>query len=176
SANGQNDVQSILIEVVAEKTGYPAEMLEPGMALDADLGIDSIKRVEILSALQERLPDAPAVKPEHLGTLHTLHDIAEFLSTNGTPQPTVTSSLERSVPVAVPLDSSRPLDRRLLRPGCDIWLTNDDTALAAAIEQRLRQSGYRPHLLPFDALSDRECPDSLGGLLLIAPVVVSEHH
>ena len=31
--------------VVTEKTGYPTEMLEPGMALDTDLGIDSIKRV-----------------------------------------------------------------------------------------------------------------------------------
>src|SRR3954462_2255552 len=54
-------------------------MLELDMALDADLGIDSIKRVEILSALQERLPDAPAVKPEHLGTLLTLRHIADFL-------------------------------------------------------------------------------------------------
>ena len=69
----------MLLEVVAEKTGYPAEMLEPGMQLDADLGIDSIKRVEILSALQERLPDAPVIKPEHLGTLRTLDDIAGFL-------------------------------------------------------------------------------------------------
>ena len=50
------------------------------MDLEADLGIDSIKRVEILSALQERLPDAPAVKPEHLGTLRTLRQIAEFLA------------------------------------------------------------------------------------------------
>ena len=48
----------ILLEVVAEKTGYPAEMLELDMQLDADLGIDSIKRVEILSALQDRLPEA----------------------------------------------------------------------------------------------------------------------
>ena len=55
---------------MAEKTGYPAEMLELDMELDADLGIDSIKRVEILSALQERLPEAPSLKPEHLGTLH----------------------------------------------------------------------------------------------------------
>src|SRR6056297_3248966 len=47
----------VLLEVVAEKTGYPVEMLELEMALDADLGIDSIKRVEILSALQERLPE-----------------------------------------------------------------------------------------------------------------------
>ncbi len=50
------------------------------MALDADLGIDSIKRVEILSALQERLPEAPQVKPEHLGTLHSLRQIAAFLA------------------------------------------------------------------------------------------------
>ena len=46
--------------MIAEKTGYPVEMLDLDMALDADLGIDSIKRVEILSALQEQLPGAPA--------------------------------------------------------------------------------------------------------------------
>ena len=34
-------------------TGYPVEMLELDMTLDNDLGIDSIKRVEILSALQK---------------------------------------------------------------------------------------------------------------------------
>ena len=76
-------VRAILLEVVSEKTGYPAEMLEPGMQLDADLGIDSIKRVEILSALQEQLPDAPVIKPEHLGTLQTLADIVEFLAAEG---------------------------------------------------------------------------------------------
>ena len=56
-------IQTVLLEVVAEKTGYPAEMLEPGMQLDADLGIDSIKRVEILSALQERCPRRPRSSP-----------------------------------------------------------------------------------------------------------------
>ncbi len=30
------------------------------MDLEADLGIDSIKRVEILGALQEKLPDSPS--------------------------------------------------------------------------------------------------------------------
>ena len=79
-------IETTLIAIVAEKTGYPAEMLEPGMQLDADLGIDSIKRVEILSAVQERLPEAPVIKPEHLGTLRTLGDIAAFLGT-GNPSP-----------------------------------------------------------------------------------------
>jgi hypothetical protein len=45
-----------MMAVVTEKTGYPTEMLEPGMALDTDLGIDSIKRVEILAAVRERVP------------------------------------------------------------------------------------------------------------------------
>ena len=56
-------VEGILLEVIAEKTGYPTEMLELDMALDADLGIDSIKRVEILSALQERLPERRRSNP-----------------------------------------------------------------------------------------------------------------
>ncbi|MGB1288364.1 MAG: acyltransferase domain-containing protein, partial [Aggregatilineales bacterium] len=33
-----------MMEVVSEKTGYPVEMLEPEMDMEADLGIDSIKR------------------------------------------------------------------------------------------------------------------------------------
>ncbi len=73
-------VQIILLEVVAEKTGYPVEMLEMGMSLDGDLGIDSIKRVEIFSALQGKLPGAPVVKPEDLGRLQTLAEIVAFLS------------------------------------------------------------------------------------------------
>ena len=84
-------VEQVLLEVVAEKTGYPVEMLQPGMGLDEDLGIDSIKRVEILSALQERLPETPAVKPEHLGTFQTLHDVVEFLA-SGTSQTTDAST------------------------------------------------------------------------------------
>ena len=45
-----------LLEIVSEKTGYPTEMLEMNMDMEADLGIDSIKRVEILGAMQSALP------------------------------------------------------------------------------------------------------------------------
>ncbi|MEM6296391.1 MAG: beta-ketoacyl synthase N-terminal-like domain-containing protein, partial [Myxococcota bacterium] len=68
-----------VLAVVAAKTGYPVSMLEPSMGLDADLGIDSIKRVEILSALQEKRPDLPAIGPEQLGSLQTLQDVIDHL-------------------------------------------------------------------------------------------------
>src|SRR5579883_3260598 len=49
----------LLLSVVAEKTGYPADMLNGGMDLETDLGIDSIKRVEIFAAVRERAAGLP---------------------------------------------------------------------------------------------------------------------
>jgi acyl transferase domain-containing protein/NADP-dependent 3-hydroxy acid dehydrogenase YdfG len=73
------DLQALMLEVVAEKTGYPAEMLEPQMELEADLGIDSIKRVEILSALRERVPALPQMNTAELGALRTLQQVVDYL-------------------------------------------------------------------------------------------------
>ena len=42
------------LEVVAEKTGYPVEMLDLDMEMEAGLGIDSIKRTEIFGSLLEQ--------------------------------------------------------------------------------------------------------------------------
>jgi acyl transferase domain-containing protein/NAD(P)-dependent dehydrogenase (short-subunit alcohol dehydrogenase family) len=80
-----NAVQSLLLEVIAEKTGYPEDMLDLDMALDADLGIDSIKRVEILSAMQEAMPELPTVEAEALGALETLRDVIDHLNEQGAP-------------------------------------------------------------------------------------------
>ncbi len=74
------NLNALLLEVVAEKTGYPADMLGRDMQLEADLGIDSIKRVEILSTLQERVPNLPEVATADLGALRTLGEILEFLN------------------------------------------------------------------------------------------------
>uniref|UniRef100_UPI00356444A0 beta-ketoacyl synthase N-terminal-like domain-containing protein n=1 Tax=Desulfosarcina sp. TaxID=2027861 RepID=UPI00356444A0 len=54
-------ISKALIDIVAELTGYPADMLGMEMDIEADLGIDSIKRVEILSAMEERMPHLPQV-------------------------------------------------------------------------------------------------------------------
>ena len=73
------DLEALMMSVVADKTGYPAEMLGAHMDLEADLGIDSIKRVEILAAFRERAPGLPEVKPTELGTLRTLGQIVEHM-------------------------------------------------------------------------------------------------
>ncbi|MEV4436227.1 SDR family oxidoreductase [Streptomyces sp. NPDC049585] len=74
------DVGTVLLSVVAERTGYPVEMLNLDMKLEADLGIDSIKKVEILSSLRRRLGALPQGDPAELATLRTLRQIADKLA------------------------------------------------------------------------------------------------
>ena len=71
-----------MLAVVSRLTGYPAEMLGLDMDIESELGIDSIKRVEILSTLEEQMPDLPTVSPEIMGSLKTLGQIVEYLTAN----------------------------------------------------------------------------------------------
>ncbi len=64
-----------MLQIVSEKTGYPVETLEVDMDMEADLGIDSIKRVEILGAMQAQFPSLPKLDPAELGELRTLGQI-----------------------------------------------------------------------------------------------------
>ncbi len=45
-----------LLEIVRDRTGYPTESLDLDLDIEADLGIDSIKRVEILGKLRDDSP------------------------------------------------------------------------------------------------------------------------
>ncbi len=71
---------NVLVNIISELTGFPKEMLEPEMSLESDLGIDSIKRVEILSKLEQALPDINAISPDEMGSLKTIQDIVQYLS------------------------------------------------------------------------------------------------
>ncbi|MFE8014578.1 SDR family oxidoreductase [Streptomyces antibioticus] len=49
------DVGQMVLEIISERTGYPVDMIEPDLDLEADLSIDSIKRAEIAGELARRL-------------------------------------------------------------------------------------------------------------------------
>ncbi|ANN18391.1 polyketide synthase [Amycolatopsis orientalis] len=49
------DVLATVIGAISERTGYPAEMIDADLDLEADLSIDSIKRTEIAGSLLAKL-------------------------------------------------------------------------------------------------------------------------
>ena len=49
------DVAGEVLAVVADKTGYPSDMLDLDLDLEADLGIDTVKQAEVFATIRERL-------------------------------------------------------------------------------------------------------------------------
>src|SRR5205085_649910 len=67
-----------------DRTGYPREMLGLDQDMEAELGIDSIKRVEILGALQKKLPETMVTsikeQMESLTRIKTLNGMVDQLA------------------------------------------------------------------------------------------------
>ena len=111
STDGHKEIEDGLLETVSQLTGYPVEMLALDMDIEADLGIDSIKRVEILSTLEEKMPNLPTVSPEVMGTLKTLGQVVDYLAGTPTPQKqeedtSVSSTVSHMEPIPEPLEPS----------------------------------------------------------------------
>src|SRR5579862_7957376 len=84
AAAAGRDFVTELRAVAAERTGYPPEMLDLDAGIESDLGIDSIKRVEILTALQklgspEQQESVQAIMNK-LTSARTLREIAELIA------------------------------------------------------------------------------------------------
>ena len=83
SSLDKSALENILLTVISEKTGYPTEMLELGMDMEADLGIDSIKRVEIFGSMTESYPEVSGINPNELTELRTLGQIVDYIAGQG---------------------------------------------------------------------------------------------
>lgn len=72
-----DDVRTALLDALCEATGYPAEVIDPDMDLEADLGIDSVKQMQALGTVAERV----GIQPESLdlSQARTLRQIVECL-------------------------------------------------------------------------------------------------
>lgn len=94
SGYSKDDVQVVILKAISEKTGYPEDMIGLDMDLESDLGIDSIKRIEILGAVfdvlsgdgleidsMEEYNDLDTFDPEQLSTINKmvdfLHDVLQ---------------------------------------------------------------------------------------------------
>jgi acyl carrier protein len=133
-----------MLAIVSEKTGYPTEMLDLGMDMEADLGIDSIKRVEILGAMQDRYPELPAVNPEALAELRTLGQIVEHMQGGAmqggaTVAPTPAAPAVMPAPVPVVAASSTPVAAPAAAPVAEL-----SQAMLAIVSEK---TGYPTEML-----------------------------
>ena len=110
------DLISVVVGVVADRTGYPVDMIEPDLDLEADLSIDSIKRAEIAGELAIRLGLDGSLgdeQVEELAKARTIAAITGWLGEHqGQPVTTPTPVEQPAGPVAT-VEAPR---RNVLRP------------------------------------------------------------
>ncbi len=177
-----------MLAVVADKTGYPAQMLELSMDMESELGIDSIKRVEILAAVQEQAPGLPAVDSSHMGTLRTLGQIVEYMQSllhgSAAPKLAATSPSEPS-PTSVLSSKAKPsaalgryalelvdapalgLARLGLHGASGVLVTRDGGEVASALVAELQRRGLRARVVE-SVPADADAVVFLGGLREVA--------
>jgi acyl transferase domain-containing protein/NADP-dependent 3-hydroxy acid dehydrogenase YdfG len=100
------DPMQLVVSIVSERTGYPVETLGIDLDLEADLSIDSIKRIEIIGELAQRLGLRVEGKGgtdaivEELATRKTLRSLVAWLVERldtTKPAPAAASELEELV-------------------------------------------------------------------------------
>jgi NAD(P)-dependent dehydrogenase (short-subunit alcohol dehydrogenase family)/acyl carrier protein len=82
------------VQTIAKETGYPEATLNPELNLEEDLGLDSIRKVEIFSSISETLP---LLEPKDLARATTIGDLfklADQMETTGPPLPSAPSYAE----------------------------------------------------------------------------------
>jgi len=76
-----SEIQARIVELVSQKTGYPAEMLDLDLDLEADLGVDTVKQAELFAAVREMYA-IPRREDLRLSDYNTLSKVVGFVKEN----------------------------------------------------------------------------------------------
>jgi acyl transferase domain-containing protein/acyl carrier protein len=81
-------ILAAVLDVIGQRTGYPVDMIEPDLDLEADLSVDSIKRAEIAGELATRLSLPAGGDVEELSQARTAAGITTLIfgGLNGVPE------------------------------------------------------------------------------------------
>lgn len=172
-------LKQIMLGVVTEKTGYEADMIAFNQNLEADLGVDSIKRVDIVGGVLDALPPSyvKALGDEgrsKLSTSTTLEKMQALLLEAGkkavnfneagaginqaesttTDAPRLLPRLSESRAEVVAEAEALPQDaKRALTVG-SFLITPGRKGVAKALASMIEAKGGTAHLLPESALSN----------------------
>ena len=119
-----------MLEIVAEKTGYPKDMLDLDLDLEADLGVDTVKQAEMFAAVRAayNIPRDENLKLRDFPTLaHVIRFARERAAVEQTtatrPAPTASethpaasNAMAFSPPVAASFEEANKVPRRVPVP------------------------------------------------------------
>ncbi len=138
--SGHDAVRAKVLQIIAEKTGYPPDMLDLDLDLEADLGIDTVKQAEMFAAIRAAydIPRDDALKLRDFPTLkHTIqfvYDRRPDLKPAAVVAPAVTAPAEAAVAAQAPVAAA----------------AGDDGVKDTVLRIIAQKTGYPPDMLDLD--------------------------
>ncbi len=107
AATGQA-IQERVLDIVAEKTGYPKEMLDLDLDLEADLGIDTVKQAEMFASVRAAY-NIPRDENLKLRDFPTLAHVIKFAQQGAAGATAAAANVTNASPAAVPVVTAPPI-------------------------------------------------------------------
>ena len=145
----KDSVKEKVLALVAEKTGYPVDMLDLDLDLEADLGVDTVKQAEVFATIREAY-NIPRDENRKLRDYPTLAHVIRFVYDKrpDLAVPASAAAKEEIEPATTPIRCTRETS-----PDCDI---------CANCFQRFREGSHPRFGRGEDRLSGRHAGSGSG--------------
>ncbi len=141
SPNATDDVKERVLALVVEKTGYPAEMLDLDLDLEADLGVDTVKQAELFAAIRE-IYSIPRDENRKLRDYPTLSHVIRFVYEN---RPDLQAGTVAPMTVATP-----PVSVTKAPEPVSVPPKTEDDVKQRVVALVVEKTGYPAEMLDFD--------------------------
>jgi len=158
-APSREELQALLVGFVVEQTGYPEDIVEMDADLEADLGIDSIKKAQLFGEVGERFQLSPR-EDMSLDDFPTLNHVLDFLveelaGKEGSPQAATPAPAPAAADVTpVPAETVPPIPEHLTEPAVPPGATKTpsrEELQALLVGFVVEQTGYPEDIVELDA-------------------------
>ncbi len=136
AAPAVDPVLTRVLAIVTEKTGYPVEMLDPELDLEADLGVDTVKQAELFSAVREEY-GIPRDDSRKLRDYPTLAHVVRFVHDN---RPDLAAAAAAATPAPIAAPASAPA-------AAPVGAPSQDPVLARVLAIVTEKTGYPSEML-----------------------------
>jgi len=163
------DPVQIMIKVISEKSGYPEELIDAEMNIEADLGIDSIKRIEIFAEISKQIPgELNQDDVEAISMLHTIQEIGDYIkkkkitSYRAETQSTKVDTDRLIKRYEVTLDDALPIDNPKKPAKSGLVIINaDNDGVASYVAKQLLSMGYEIAIITMPQIALSKAKDYL---------------
>ncbi|HOX22925.1 MAG TPA: SDR family NAD(P)-dependent oxidoreductase, partial [Elusimicrobiales bacterium] len=99
----EESVRETILDMIVQKTGYPKDMLDQDLDMEADLGIDTVKQAELFAGIREHynMPRKEGLKLKDYPTIrHCVQFVMQGTAEMATASPAAASPAAAAKPVA----------------------------------------------------------------------------